>query len=138
MPNVAESWEIVDGGKAVIFHLRKGMKWSDGHPLTTDDVAFYIDDIKFYEELDAVEPQEWDKMLHGGEPLSFGAAPTPWGPVAVRVESSADKVSVSWKGTWRETEPLIEVRLPGHAPVTAEAGQTLIEYTHEPASCTSS
>jgi peptide/nickel transport system substrate-binding protein len=69
MPNVAESWEVVDGGKAVIFNLRKGLKWSDGHPLTTDDVAFYINDIKFYDELDAVEPQEWDRMLHGGEPL---------------------------------------------------------------------
>ncbi|RAK07838.1 peptide/nickel transport system substrate-binding protein [Halanaerobium saccharolyticum] len=40
-PNVAKSWEIIDEGKAYIFHLREGMKWSDGAPVTADDAMFW-------------------------------------------------------------------------------------------------
>lgn len=37
---LAESWEISKDGLSVIFHLRKGVKWSDGTPFTADDVIF--------------------------------------------------------------------------------------------------
>lgn len=39
-PGLAESWEISDGGKAITFHLRHGVKWFDGQPFTARDVAF--------------------------------------------------------------------------------------------------
>jgi ABC-type transport system substrate-binding protein len=32
-PSLAESWEISSNGLKVVFHLRKGVKWHDGHPL---------------------------------------------------------------------------------------------------------
>ena len=38
--DLAENWEVKEGGKVVIFHLRKGVKWQDGHPFTADDVIF--------------------------------------------------------------------------------------------------
>lgn len=38
-PGLAESWEVSEDGKEVIFHLRK-VKWSDGTPFTSDDVIF--------------------------------------------------------------------------------------------------
>jgi peptide/nickel transport system substrate-binding protein len=41
VPNVYDSWEVSDDGTTYTIHLREGMKWSDGHPLTTDDVAFW-------------------------------------------------------------------------------------------------
>ncbi len=41
VPHVAKSWEIRDGGREYIFHLRKGMKWSDGHPFTADDILYH-------------------------------------------------------------------------------------------------
>jgi len=44
-PNLAESWDISDDGKEVTFHLRKGIKWSDGVPFTVDDIMFTWDDI---------------------------------------------------------------------------------------------
>ena len=44
-PMLAESWEISDDGKVWTFHLRKGVKWSDGTPLTADDVIFTFDVI---------------------------------------------------------------------------------------------
>ncbi len=37
---LAESWEIKDGGLKIIFHLRKGVKWHDGVPFTAEDVLF--------------------------------------------------------------------------------------------------
>ena len=45
IPNVAESWEVNDEGSEFTFHLRKGMKWSDGHPFTADDIVFFVDDL---------------------------------------------------------------------------------------------
>lgn len=41
-PALAESWEIVedDSGTRIVFHLRAGLKFSDGEPFTAEDVAF--------------------------------------------------------------------------------------------------
>src|ERR1700730_2221180 len=39
-PGLAESWEIGDGGKSIVFHLRQGVKWFDGQPFTARDVVF--------------------------------------------------------------------------------------------------
>ncbi len=38
-PELAESWDLLDGGRAIRFHLRAGLKFSDGAPLTASDVA---------------------------------------------------------------------------------------------------
>jgi peptide/nickel transport system substrate-binding protein len=39
-PLLAESWKLVDGGKAWEFKLRKGVKFASGNPLTAEDVKF--------------------------------------------------------------------------------------------------
>ncbi|MEK6705631.1 MAG: peptide ABC transporter substrate-binding protein [Bdellovibrionota bacterium] len=36
---LAERWEISGDGKTYTFHLRKGVKWSDGKPLKTSDFS---------------------------------------------------------------------------------------------------
>lgn len=38
-PALASSWESQEGGKRVIFHLRSGLTFSDGSPLTAADVV---------------------------------------------------------------------------------------------------
>ena len=50
VPNVAESWTTNEDGSEFTFKLRAGMKWSDGQPLTADDVMFYVDDLLANEE----------------------------------------------------------------------------------------
>ena len=39
-PGLAESWTVDSSGKVYVFHLRKGLKFNDGSPLTADDVVF--------------------------------------------------------------------------------------------------
>lgn len=39
-PALAESWDISPDKLSIVFTLREGLKWSDGQPLTVDDVDF--------------------------------------------------------------------------------------------------
>jgi len=38
--DLAQHWEILDGGLTILFHLRQGVRWHDGTPFTADDVQF--------------------------------------------------------------------------------------------------
>lgn len=40
VPGCAEKWDVADGGKHYIFHLRKDVKWTDGKQLTAHDFEF--------------------------------------------------------------------------------------------------
>jgi peptide/nickel transport system substrate-binding protein len=39
-PGLAKSWEVASDGVTWTFHLRKGAAFSDGHPITAEDVLF--------------------------------------------------------------------------------------------------
>ncbi|HXI44822.1 MAG TPA: peptide ABC transporter substrate-binding protein [Candidatus Acidoferrales bacterium] len=40
--DLASSWEVDPSGGSWTFHLRPGMRWQDGQPITSDDVVFTI------------------------------------------------------------------------------------------------
>jgi oligopeptide transport system substrate-binding protein len=40
IPGVAESWDVSPDGKIWIFHLRHGLKWSNGDKLTAEDFVY--------------------------------------------------------------------------------------------------
>ena len=46
VPNVAKSWEVSDDATTYTFHLRKGMKWSDGEDFTAADIVFWWDYVE--------------------------------------------------------------------------------------------
>ncbi len=46
-PALAESWKFSSDNKRVVFTLRPNLKWSDGTPLTADDVVFTYEDVVF-------------------------------------------------------------------------------------------
>ena len=64
VPNIFESWEVSPDGTTFTVTMRRGMKFSDGAPLTTEDVRFYIEDIWFNTDLNA-SPM-WQIRFDGG------------------------------------------------------------------------
>ncbi len=42
-PQLAQSWDVSSDGTSYTFHLRQGLKFSDGTPITSADVAYSID-----------------------------------------------------------------------------------------------
>lgn len=74
-PDLAERWEILDGGAAYRFHLRRDAFWHDGAPFTARDVAVtygtalergyaaasWLDDIR---EISVVDDHTIDLRLH--------------------------------------------------------------------------
>jgi peptide/nickel transport system substrate-binding protein len=42
---LAKSWTVSEDGLSYTFHLRKGLRWSDGHAFTAEDVIFTFDCI---------------------------------------------------------------------------------------------
>ncbi len=67
LPNVAESYRQNQDGTAFTFMLRKGLKWSDGAPLTADDILFWWEDVALNKELNPTGGVPlW--MMTGGKP----------------------------------------------------------------------
>jgi peptide/nickel transport system substrate-binding protein len=65
LPNVAERWEVNAASTEFTFHLRKGMKWSDGKPFTADDVVFSVEDCAKNPDLYKSVPSP---LVIGGKP----------------------------------------------------------------------
>ena len=49
--NVVKDFKVENDNKEITFYLRKGLKWSDGTPVTTEDVRFVWEDIYGNEKL---------------------------------------------------------------------------------------
>lgn len=45
-PRLAESWELSADRKVLTMHLRTGVRWHDGAPLTADDVVFTVNKVR--------------------------------------------------------------------------------------------
>jgi peptide/nickel transport system substrate-binding protein len=66
VPGLAESWRRLDDGKTVELTLRDGIKFSDGHPITAEDVIFTLRAI--YDERTA-SPVFRDAMMIGNRQI---------------------------------------------------------------------
>ena len=63
VPNIAKGWEMKDGGRTLVLHLRRGMKWSDGQPFTADDFIFWYEDM--YQNRELVPTPSAAMMING-------------------------------------------------------------------------
>ena len=54
LPNLAESWNLSEDGRVTTIKLRKGLKWSDGHPLTAEDFMFRFNHVHMDPEMSPV------------------------------------------------------------------------------------
>lgn len=64
-PEVAKSVELSEDLTTATVTLRRGMKWSDGAPVTADDVMFWYEDIMLHEDL----PNMPRALSPGGTPI---------------------------------------------------------------------
>jgi peptide/nickel transport system substrate-binding protein len=85
---LAQSWDVSRDGLTITFHLRKGVKWHDGHPFTSHDVLYtyrviidpktptaYADAFKQVKRAEAPDPHTF--RVTYGKP--FAPALESWG-----------------------------------------------------------
>ncbi|MTJ09767.1 MULTISPECIES: ABC transporter substrate-binding protein [unclassified Anabaena] len=66
-PALAESWQVSDDKSKIIFTMREGLKWSDGKPLTVDDVVFTYNNVYLNEAI----PTDIRDILRIGKSRKF-------------------------------------------------------------------
>ena len=69
VPMIAKSWDVSPDGLSWTFHLRRGAKFSDGHPITSQDILFSAQ-VALDETL---HPAVQDQMKLNGKPFEFSA-----------------------------------------------------------------
>ena len=57
--HMVRDYEVSDDKTVFTFHMREGMKWSDGHPFTVADIEFWYKDVLHNEELNPMIGQTW-------------------------------------------------------------------------------
>jgi peptide/nickel transport system substrate-binding protein len=65
-PALAKSWRVSRDGRQYTLHLRRGVRFSDGQPMTADDVVFTF---QVYLDEKVHSPQR-DLLVVGGKPLT--------------------------------------------------------------------
>lgn len=68
-PDLAREYEISDDGLTYTWHLRRGARFSDGHPITAEDVLFSFEVA--YDEV--LHPSIQDLLIIGGEKMEVSA-----------------------------------------------------------------
>jgi len=65
-PALAKSWKVSTDGRTFTLQLRKGIRFSDGHPFDADDVVF---SFKVYMDEEVGSPQR-DLLIIDGNPIA--------------------------------------------------------------------
>jgi len=65
-PDLLRDIEIGDDGRTATLHLRRGHRWSDGAPFTTEDLRYWWEDVALDRELSPAGPPV--EMLANGWP----------------------------------------------------------------------
>ena len=110
VPDVLESFEVEDD-KRFTFHLRKGHRWSDGHPFTAENFRYYWEDIASNEDLAKFGPPA--VLLVNGKPPVFEVI---------------DDLTVRY--TWENPNPFFLPALAGARPETIFAPGHYLKQFH--------
>ena len=68
IPNLATSFDVSDGGREFVFHLRPGTRWSDGDEFSAEDFTWWYENIFTNTE---IYPRPWSWLTVGGEPVAI-------------------------------------------------------------------
>jgi peptide/nickel transport system substrate-binding protein len=66
VPSIAREVEASEDATTFTFHLREGMRWSDGEPFTADDIMFWYEDVFLNE---ALTPSKNPIFVRGDGPV---------------------------------------------------------------------
>jgi peptide/nickel transport system substrate-binding protein len=104
-PALAASWDIVDGGRRIVFHMRAGLTFSDGSPLRAADVV-----------------RSWLRVIDPASPSPLASLMIDVEGAAERLAGAADEDAVALRATGND----VEVRLvrPAADFVAIVAGPT--------------
>ncbi len=111
IPGQAESWDISEDGLTYTFHLRDGIQWSDGTPVTAADFEFAF--RRLFDPATASEYAYLQYPIKGGSEISDGSLPPDTADFGVKAVD--DKT--------------LEITLEGPTPYFIEA---LTHYTAYP------
>lgn len=109
-PRIVESWELSDDAKVWTFHMREGMKWSDGEPLTTKAVDWW-----------------WKNYINNKDLIPGGVASNQSGAWVTGKDKTSMEVEIvddyTFKFKYADPKPLLNLNLgrgwdaiflPGH------------------------
>jgi len=67
VPNVAKSFTVNEDATSFTFYLRRGMKWSDGHPFSANDILYWWESEQIDKTVNKSGPSQ--EFIHRGEPM---------------------------------------------------------------------
>src|SRR6516164_5859553 len=111
MPDILASLEVQDG-RMFTLHLRKGHKWSDGHPFTSEDFRYWFEDVAQDSKLSPSGVPV--SMIVQGEPPRFDVL---------------DETTVRY--TWSRPNPLFMPNLAGADPLYIYCPSHYLKQFHE-------
>lgn len=106
-PGLCSKWEMSKDGRTWTFTLRQGLRWSDGAPLTIEDVLFTTK-VLFDEK---IHPPSADLLMVDGKPPVFAkvdartfkvSLPSPYGPFLDAVTSFRILPRHRLESKWKE------------------------------------
>lgn len=111
VPDILEKYEV-EGGRVFTLHLRKGHKWSDGQPFTTEDFRYYWEDVANNKQLSPLGPPKI--LFVDGEP-----------PKVEILDATTVRYS------WSKPNPFFLPELAGAAPLYIYRPAHYLKQFHE-------
>ncbi|CAN5241283.1 ABC transporter substrate-binding protein [soil metagenome] len=102
--DILQGYEVSEG-RIFTFHLRPGLRWSDGEPLTPEDFRYAFEDVLSNEDL---SPSWSAYLLVDGKPPSFAIVDD------LTVRYSWDKPNPDFLPQLAAAQPLPNILLPAH------------------------
>jgi len=91
-PCLVYKWEVSPDNRVFTFYLRKGHRWSDGHPYTTDDILWVCNTVIGSAQISM--PPDWMQATDGSMTLYADDA-ADWQKLATRIIEQAQAAEPS-------------------------------------------
>lgn len=146
IPNSAESWEVSEDGLTWTFHLKEGLQWSDGTPVTAYDYEatfryeadpehawdfawFYAGVLENWDEIIAGEKPVEELGVHAVDDLTLAiTTKVPWPPLPAMMQFSflMQKNALETVGPYYNNDPATSVSAGPFILESIEPGDEIV------------